>query len=76
MRCSFLYISKAFDKVWHKDLIFKIKTYDVEGNLLKLPENYLTDRRQWFVLNGQTSSWENLMQVFRKGLDYGFLYLY
>ena len=38
-------------------MVFKLKTYGVEGNLLKLLENYLTDRQQKFVLNGQTSSW-------------------
>ena len=36
MRGTFLDISKAFDKVWHEVLIFKLKTYGVEGNLLKL----------------------------------------
>ena len=45
-------ISKAFDKVWHEGLIFKLKTYGVEGNLLKLLENYLTERQQSVVLNG------------------------
>ena len=60
MRSTFLDISKAFDKVWHKGLIFKLKTYGVEGNLLKLLENYLTDRQQRVVLNGRTSSWQNV----------------
>ena len=60
IRGTFLDISKAFYKVWHEDLIFKLKTYGVEGNLLKLLENYLTDRQQRVVLNGQTSSWQNV----------------
>ena len=46
MRDTFLDISKAFDKVWHEGLVFKLKIYDVEGNLLKLLENYLTDHRK------------------------------
>ena len=41
MRGTFLDVSKAFNKVWHEDLVFKLKTYVVEGNLLKLLENYL-----------------------------------
>ena len=60
MRGTFLDISKVFDKVWHVGLIFKLKTYGVAGNLLKLLENYLTDRQQRVVLNGQTSSLENI----------------
>ena len=52
MRGTFVEISKAFDKVWHEGLIFKLKTYGVEGNFLELLENYLTDRQQRVVLNG------------------------
>ena len=43
---TFLDISKDFDKVWHEGLIFKLKTYGVDGNLLKVLENYLTGRQQ------------------------------
>ena len=32
----FLDISKPFDKVWYKDLLFKLKTYGIQGELLKL----------------------------------------
>ena len=56
IRGTFFGISKAFDKVWHKGLIFKLKTYGIDAKLLKLLENYLTDRQQRVVLNGQTSS--------------------
>ena len=51
------YVTKIF---WHEGLIFKLKTYGVEGNLLKLLENYLTDRQQRVVLNGRMSSWQNV----------------
>ena len=52
MRGTFVEISKAFDIVCHEGLIFKLKTYGVEGNFLELLENYLTDRQQRVVLNG------------------------
>ena len=36
MRGTFLDISKAFDKVWHEGLIFRLKTYGVESNFLQV----------------------------------------
>ena len=60
-RGIFLDISKAFDKVWHEGLIFKLKTYGIDGDLLKLLINYLKDRKQRVILNGQTSSWKNIL---------------
>ena len=47
----FLDISKAFDKVWHDGLIFKLKQNGISGNLLKLFENYLNNRKNvWFLM--------------------------
>ena len=41
VRAVFLDISKAFDKVWHEGLLFKLKENGITGSLLKLFENYL-----------------------------------
>ena len=49
-------VSKAFNKVWHKGLLFKLKFYVVESQLPSLLECYLSKREQRVVLNGQTSS--------------------
>ena len=57
VRSVFLDISKAFDKVWHEGLIYKIKSMGISGELWKLLENYLSGRYQRVLLNGQTSSW-------------------
>ena len=56
-RGVFLDISKAFDKVWHKGLLHKLKGYGINGKALGLLENYLTNRQQKVILNGQSSSW-------------------
>ena len=57
VRSVFLDISKAFDKVWHEGLIYEIKSMGVSGQLLNLLENYLTNRHQRVLLNGQNSAW-------------------
>ena len=41
IRGTFIGISKAFDKVWHKGLISKLKSYGVDDSLSKLIENCL-----------------------------------
>ena len=56
-RAAFLDISKAFDKVWHEGLLFKLKHNGVSGNLLSFISDYLSDRKQRVVLNGMESSW-------------------
>ena len=59
VRGVFLNISKAFDKVWHKSFIYKIKQNDVAGNLLNILAKFLKDRQQRVTLNGQNSTWVN-----------------
>ena len=53
----FLDISKAFDKVWHESLLYKLMSFGICGNLLNLIKHYLTDRFQRVLLNAQCSSW-------------------
>ena len=60
VREVFLDISKAFDKVWHDGLIFKLKSYGVKGERLFLLKSYLHNREQRDVLNGQTSEWKKI----------------
>ena len=57
VRSVFLDISKAFDKVWHKSLLFKLSQNGISGNLLDLLSSFLSDRKQRVLLNGQTSEW-------------------
>ena len=55
VRSVFLDISKAFDKVWHKVLLFKLLQNGISGNLLDLLSSFLRDRKQRVILNGQIS---------------------
>ena len=56
VRAVFLDISKAFDKVWHDGLIFKLSQNGISGSLLRLFQNYLSNRKQCVVLNGSHSN--------------------
>ena len=57
VRAVFLDISKAFDKVWHKGLIYKLKQNGILGNMLNSIIDFLSFRKQWVVLNGKVSHW-------------------
>ena len=63
VRGIFLDISKAGTRGFY----FKLKTYSVKGELLNLLRNYLQERNQRVVLNGQISSWE----LIKSGLPQG-----
>ncbi len=53
----FLDFSKAFDKVWHQGLIYKLVASGIHGNLLDWLSSYLTNRKQRVCINGMYSSW-------------------
>ena len=56
VRGIFLDMSKAFDKVWHKGLLHKLKQNGISGKLFDIITNFLSFRKQRVVLNGQYSS--------------------
>ena len=49
-------VSKAFDRVWHEGLIFKLKQHGIEGNFLKWLTDYLNERQQKVIIRGCTSN--------------------
>ena len=46
----FLDISKAFDKVWYDGIIFKLKAYVLEGELVSLLKNYFENRELFWMV--------------------------
>ena len=44
VRGIFLHLSKAFDKLWHQGLLFKLEAFGFRGKLLNLLEDYLSNR--------------------------------
>ena len=51
----FLDFSKAFDKVDHKLLLHKLDHYGIRGGLLSWLRDFLTNRKQQVVIEGQQS---------------------
>ena len=60
VRGVFLDITKAFDKVWQDDIIFKLTQNRISGNLLKFLRDFLSERGQRVVFNGQAYTWTNI----------------
>ena len=60
VRGLFLDVSKAFDKVWHTGLIYKLRQNGIYGDLINILNDFLTNRKQRVVLNGQCSSWVDI----------------
>ena len=50
VRAVFCDVSKAFDRVWHKGLLFKLNSVGINGTLLQWVTDYLKDRKQRVVL--------------------------
>ena len=61
MRANFLDIFKAFNKVWHEGLLFKLDHIGISRNLLSLLTSFLNNRFQRVVLNGQCSNWSSVL---------------
>lgn len=57
VRAVFCDISKAFDRVWHKGLLFKLKWMGINGSLFDWFFNDLSDRKQRVIIPGAISSW-------------------
>ena len=69
----FLDFSKAFHKVWHQGLLFKLESFGIRGKLLNLPKDCLSNRFQMVLMNGEESSWFPIQAGVRQGSILGSL---
>jgi hypothetical protein len=58
----FFDIEKAFDKVWHYGLIYKLIEYKIPNFIVKWVFNYLKDRKMYVRINDETSE-KKLLQT-------------
>lgn len=59
-RAIFCDISKGFDRVWHKGLLFKVQNVGISGCLLQWFSSYLSGRKQRVVIPNASSDWANI----------------
>ena len=59
--------AKAFDKVSHKSLLVKIRAVGIQGKLLKWIEDWLKDRLQRVVVEGEESDWRRVLSSVIQG---------
>ena len=71
VRAIFCDISKAFDRVWHRGLLFKLETAGISGILLSWFSDYLNDRCQRVVLPGASSEWTPIRAGVPQGSIFG-----
>ena len=60
VRAVFCDVSKAFNRVWHKGLLYKLQTIGISGPLLAWFHDYVDNRKQRVVLTGAVSGWASL----------------
>ena len=48
-------ISKAFDRVWHADLLHKFNSYGISGQIFGFISSFISNGQLQVVLNGKSS---------------------
>ena len=59
--------AKAFDKVPHQRLLLKLKAHGIGDSITDWIEQWLTDRRQRVVVDGEVSNWKSVLSGVPQG---------
>ena len=71
VRAIFCDTSKAFDRVWHASLLFKLSLADIKRQLLNWFSDYLDNRFQRVLVPGAQSDWIGINMFCAKWTIYG-----
>ena len=71
----YLDFQKAFDKVPHQRIILELKPHGMGNNIVNWIEQWLTDRRQRVVVDGEVSSWKSVLSGVPRGSVLGHILL-
>ena len=63
----YLDFQKAFDKMPHQRLLLKLKAHGIRDGLIDWIEQWLTDRRQLVVVDGEVSNWKSVLSGVPQG---------
>jgi len=63
----YLDLAKAFDKVPHKRLTYKLLSHGIEGDVQRWLTNWLEGREQRVCINGYSSGWEKVISGVPQG---------
>ena len=63
--------AKAFDKVSHEKLIFKLEAYEVNSVLVRWVEGFLANRKQRVVIGDNFSDWVGVTSSVPQGSVFG-----